>query len=88
MGIGGVEGCDGPDEELPSSEDSPPEEDGDESGGEGGIPDPPAPRIGISVGLVVFSPNGFGADQCLQLFSDIREIKGLIKWPTRLSDTG
>jgi hypothetical protein len=30
MGLGGVEGQDGSDEELPSSEDSPPEEDGDE----------------------------------------------------------
>jgi hypothetical protein len=58
--IGGVEGYDGTDEELPLSEDSPPKEDGDESGGEGGILDHLAPRIGVSLGLVVCPPNGFG----------------------------
>jgi hypothetical protein len=61
MDIGRVEGCDGPDEELHSVEDTPPGEDGYDSGGEGGILDPPAPRIGILVGLVVFSPNAFGS---------------------------
>jgi hypothetical protein len=59
MRVGGVEGCDSFDEEFPLSEDSPPEEDGDEPGGEGGIPDPPAPRIGVSVGSVVILPKGF-----------------------------
>jgi hypothetical protein len=59
MGVGGIEGCDGSDEELASSEDSPSEEDGDESSEEGGIPDPPAPRICVSIRLVVLSPKGF-----------------------------
>ena len=54
MGVGGVKGCDDSDEELPLSDDSLPEEDGDELGGEGGIPNPPAPREGFSMILVVF----------------------------------
>ena len=46
-----MEGCEG---ELPSSKESPPEEEGDEGGGEGGIPDPPV--VGLvfrSVGFTV-----------------------------------
>ena len=49
IGVGGVEGWD---EELPSSEDSSPEEEGDEGGGDGGIPDPPA--AGVRIGYVGF----------------------------------
>ena len=44
IGVGGVEGLD---EELPSLDDSPPEEEGDEGGGDGGIPDPPAAGVRI-----------------------------------------
>jgi hypothetical protein len=58
MGVGGVEGSDGSDEKLPLFEVSPPE-DGDESGGEGGIPDPSDPRVVVSIILVVLSPKGF-----------------------------
>ena len=47
--MGGVEGWD---EELPLSEDSSPEEEGDEGGGDGGIPDPPA--AGVRIGSVGF----------------------------------
>jgi hypothetical protein len=49
IGVGGVEGWD---EELPSLEDSSPEEEGDEGGGEGGIPDPPT--AGVKTGSVGF----------------------------------
>ena len=49
IGVGGVEGWD---EELPSSKDSSPEEEGDEGGGDGGIPDPPA--AGVRIGSVGF----------------------------------
>jgi hypothetical protein len=59
MGVGGVEGWYGSDEEFPSSKDSPPKEDGEESGGDGGIPGPLAPGISVLVGLVVFPPKGF-----------------------------
>ena len=59
MGVGGVKILYDSDEDLPSSDNSPPKEDGDEPGGEGGIPDPPAPRVGVSVGLIVSSPRGF-----------------------------
>jgi hypothetical protein len=59
MRVGYVEGCDGSDEELPWSENSHPEEDGDEPGGEGGIPDALTPRIGVSIGLVALLPKGF-----------------------------
>jgi hypothetical protein len=59
MGVGGVEGRDGSDEELPSSKDPPPEEGGEEPGGYGGIPDPPATRISASAGLVILPPKGF-----------------------------
>jgi hypothetical protein len=47
--VGGVEGWD---EELPSSEDSSPEEEGDEGGGEGGILDPPT--VGVMIGSIGF----------------------------------
>jgi hypothetical protein len=40
------------DEEEPSSENSSPKEEGDEGGGEGGIPNPPA--AGVRVGSVAF----------------------------------
>jgi hypothetical protein len=49
IGVGGVEGWD---EELPFSEDSSPEEEVDEGGGEGGIPDPPA--AGVRIGSIGF----------------------------------
>ena len=49
IGVGGVEGWD---EELPSSEDSSLEEEGDERGGDGGIPDPPT--AGLRIGSVWF----------------------------------
>ena len=49
IGVGGVEGWD---EELPSSEDSSPEEEGYEGGGDGGILDPPA--AGVRIGYVGF----------------------------------
>jgi hypothetical protein len=35
-------------------EDSPPEDDGEEPGGDDGIPDPLVPRISVSARLVVF----------------------------------
>ena len=44
---------------MPSSEDSPPKEGGEEPGGDGGIPHPPAPRIDASTGLVILSPKVF-----------------------------
>jgi hypothetical protein len=49
IGVGGVKGWD---EELPSFEDSSPEEEGDEGGGDGGILDPPA--AGVRIGSVGF----------------------------------
>ena len=49
IGVGGVEGWY---EELPLSEDSSLEEEGDEGGGDGGIPDPPA--AGVRIGSVGF----------------------------------
>ena len=56
IGVGGVEGWD---EELPSLEDSSPQEEGDEGGGDGGIPDPPTARVRIgSVGFKVRSVPG------------------------------
>ena len=59
MGVGGVEGQDGSDEELPSSEDPPPEECGEEPGGYGGILDRLAVRISASARLVILPPKGF-----------------------------
>jgi hypothetical protein len=44
---------------MPSSDDSPPEEDGGEIGGEGGIPNSLVPRIGVLIVLVVLYPRGF-----------------------------
>jgi len=41
------------------SEESPPEEDGEEPGGDGGIPDPLTLGISVSAGLIVFPPRGF-----------------------------
>ena len=38
---------------FPSSEESPPEEEGDDAGGEGGIPDPSA--TGVRIGSVGFT---------------------------------
>jgi hypothetical protein len=53
IGVGGVEGWD---EEIPSPVDSSLEEEGDEGGGDGGIPDPPAAVVRIgSVGFKVRS---------------------------------
>jgi hypothetical protein len=49
IGVGGVEGWD---EELPLSEDSSPEEEVDEGGGDGGIPDPPV--AGVRIGSIGF----------------------------------
>ena len=51
IGVVGVEGQEG---DLPSSEEkSPPEEEGDEGGGEGGIPNPPA--TGFVFGSIGFT---------------------------------
>jgi len=74
MGVGSVEGWDGLDEELPFSKDSPPGEDGYEWGGEGGILDPSALRIGVSVGLIILSPKGFKSRPVPSSFSLILEI--------------
>jgi hypothetical protein len=53
MGVGGVEGRDGSNEELPSSKDLSPEEGGEEPVGYGGIPDPLVARISASTRLVI-----------------------------------
>ena len=49
IGVGSVKGWE---EELPSSEDSSPEEEGNDGGGEGRIPYPPA--AGVRIGSVGF----------------------------------
>jgi hypothetical protein len=48
----GVDGVEGWEEELPLSEESSPKEEGDDGGGEGGIPDPPT--VGVRIGSAGF----------------------------------